>query len=113
MYRSLKRKNKKILRGSVICSLALHVAALAFLQRQSLWFSSPPPVESQPGVWTAAIEKKERDHILKQAFDTALSASEEKIAPSPQPERVTQTLAMSMTLPDIEESSKFVVTLAS
>ncbi|HSX13442.1 MAG TPA: VWA domain-containing protein [Chlamydiales bacterium] len=65
---SLSYYHKKLLFFSVFLSLAMHLAEMHFLQRQTLWFSSAPKLETSPVDWTEALEKMEKDQILKDAF---------------------------------------------
>jgi hypothetical protein len=60
---------KKTFSSCLIASLCLHLAALLFFQKYSLWFSS-----AQTDViaenWLSHVDKKERDEILKTAFES-------------------------------------------
>jgi hypothetical protein len=87
-----KQKQRKILTSCITASLFLHVLALGFLQRYSLWFSSPQKGE-QLSPWLSEVEKRERDQILKVSFELA----EELGAPeaSHQPEKETVSLSLS------------------
>lgn len=84
--------NKKILAGCFTASLSVHILALCFFQSYSLWFASLP----KRCFAQAAIEKKERDEILKESF----RAAEIKSAPkTPQKEFLAETLATPPTVP--------------
>lgn len=71
-------KHKKILLGCFGLSLFLHGMALFCFQRYSLWFSSPQSAAKSEN-WLSLVDKKERDQILKSAFDSM--GTEEKQTP--------------------------------
>lgn len=74
MDRSRNKKHRRILRRSLLASLCFHAAALFFLQRQSLWFSSSlPPAHSSS--WIASMGRAERNQILKEAFEAPVISS--------------------------------------
>lgn len=64
------KTNRKALIGSILISIFFHALQIHFFQHQSLWFSSfLQKTEEVP--WTYAMEKRERDEILKRAFEPA------------------------------------------
>lgn len=69
-------KRRKILIGCFGLSLLLHVMSLCFLERYSVWFSSHESPESNSD-WLSLVDKKERDQILKTAFEPKLEKFEE------------------------------------
>ncbi|MES2273639.1 MAG: hypothetical protein V4487_05570 [Chlamydiota bacterium] len=65
-----KQMHRRILFGCIAASLFLHGGAFLFLQKHSLWFSSPPLSEKSPETsWLSSVEKAERTQILKEAFE--------------------------------------------
>lgn len=68
MPQSLSDHHKKLLFFSIFASIAMHLAEIHFIQRQSSWFSSSPQVEISHNDWTDSLEKMDRDQILKDAF---------------------------------------------
>lgn len=64
----MNRRNNRILYGCFAISLLFHVLSLVFLQRYSLWFSSPQKYNEVSG-WLSLVDKKERDEILQIAFE--------------------------------------------
>jgi len=61
------KKHKIIFEGSVLLSVCLHVMALLFLQRQSVWFS--PAKTISPAIpWIASMAKLEKEQFFKEAF---------------------------------------------
>ncbi len=70
MSRSVIQLHKKLLLGSIFVSLFLHVVEIQFLQKQTLWFSTPQSTETSTEDWISALEKMDRDQILKEAFGT-------------------------------------------
>lgn len=99
----MKQKHRKILSGCIVASLFLHAAALLFLQRYSLWFSSPPSNDPNTA-WLSLVDKKERDQILKTTFESILEEKENEVVSNPQKETVPH-LALKLTLKAIEEDS--------
>lgn len=85
MPSSITYSHKKYLFFSIFLSIALHVTEMHFLQRQTLWFSSPVTPEISHNDWTDAMEKMDRDIILKEAFAGGSSSKieEEKIGFQP------------------------------
>lgn len=82
-------KHRKILGGCFALSFLLHLTALLCLQRYSLWFSSPKPAQTAEN-WLSLVDKKERDQILKAAFEPAAAhEGEREPARSPQQEELT------------------------
>lgn len=70
MSQSITDKHKKFLFGSIFISLLLHVAEIHFLQYHALWFSSNATPEEMESDWISSMEKKEKEQILKEAFNT-------------------------------------------
>ncbi len=68
MSQSLSYYHKKLLFFSICLSIAMHLAEVHFLQRQALWFSSAPKKDMSSVDWTEALEKIDKDQILKEAF---------------------------------------------
>ncbi|MGB7978129.1 MAG: hypothetical protein WCF19_03085 [Chlamydiales bacterium] len=60
--------HRQILTGCLTLSLLFHAAALLCIHRYSLWFSSPQTGQNNEN-WFVQVDKKERDHILKSAFE--------------------------------------------
>lgn len=73
MYRLLNKKHKKILQGSILLSLCLHVIGIFFLQKQSFWFSSEKTEKVLASSWLTSMEKTKNDQILKEVFQTSKS----------------------------------------
>ena len=71
----MNQKHRKILSACFAASLFLHAIAAVFLQRYSLWFSSPPSTENNTA-WLSLVDKTERDQILKTAFETVAQEKE-------------------------------------
>jgi len=83
MYHPLSKR--KILAVCIAASLCSHIISLLFLQRHSLWYSSPrAPIEE--ALRLADLEKKERNQILKETFDDRFSKGGEETASDPVPE---------------------------
>lgn len=84
----LNTKNKKqLLAKSIVSSIVLHLASLALVQQQSVWFSKPSANTHSEKSWISSIEKHHKDQILKESFIPG--PKEKKIASSsPQPEKV-------------------------
>lgn len=68
MNGSIRKRHRRILQGSILLSIFFHMAEIHFLQRQSLWFSSPSLQESSAADWISTMEKQEKDQILKKFF---------------------------------------------
>ncbi len=73
---SLKQKHRKILVGCFAISLFFHAMGVIFLQRYSLWFAAPRKEGGESINWLSLVDKKERDQILKTAFEPILSEKE-------------------------------------
>lgn len=67
----------KTLSSCFALSLFLHLAALFCFQRYSVWFSSSP-TEQPAENWLSLVDKKERDQILKTAFEPTKAPLDEK-----------------------------------
>jgi hypothetical protein len=67
--------------------------AIGFLQRYSLWFSSPQKIETMA---LSQLEKKERDQILSAAFES-LDAPKGEITPQPQMEAISSLVLKTTT----------------
>lgn len=82
MLRKRTSKNRKILSRSIFASLVLHVLAISFLQRNSLWFS-PHLVDANQNQtpWKSQMEVTSRQEILKESFEPELM----KTATRPKP----------------------------
>lgn len=91
---NIKQKHRKILAGCIAASLFLHVMALGFLQRYSLWFSAPQKSEST-APWLSQVDKKERDQILKAAFRPSQEPDEQQTAHQPEAESVPSLVLRS------------------
>ncbi len=108
MSRSITEKHKKFLFGSIFISLFLHLAEIHFLQYHALWFSSPIALEETENNWAASMEKKDKDQILKEAFDlpplhppqasSLKNVSPHSIAPSPVEKNIAIPLASKQPL---------------
>ncbi|HSX11410.1 MAG TPA: hypothetical protein VLF94_06835 [Chlamydiales bacterium] len=96
---NVKQRHRKILIGCVSASLFLHATALGFLQRYSLWFSSPQK-SAQTTPWLSQVEKKERDQILKATFEPYAEAEKSAVSHKPEPE---QTPALALSTAQMEE----------
>ena len=59
-------KHRQILTGCIVASLCIHLMALSFFERYSLWFASEQT--SKTSDWLEQVEKKEKDQILQTAF---------------------------------------------
>lgn len=68
MPQPLSYHHKKLLFFSIFASIAMHLAEMHFIQRQTFWFSSSPQIEISQNDWTEELEKIDRDQILKDAF---------------------------------------------
>jgi hypothetical protein len=73
--------HRKILAACLAASLLLHVIGIAFLQRYSLWFSSPSQNHELSDSLNL-IDKKQRDEILKVAFKHVSAKKEESAHPT-------------------------------
>ncbi len=105
---NLKQKRRKLFLGCLTTSLFLHALAIVFVQRYSLWFSSPQQA-GEPSEWLSLVDKKERDQILKAAFNPVSSGKKEP-SPSqkPHPESIAPVVLRSpMQLPEPENVAPF------
>ncbi len=68
-------RHRKILSACFGVSLCLHLCALFCFQKYSLWFSAPQTAQSAEN-WLSLVDKKERDQILKSAFDPMAKENE-------------------------------------
>ncbi|MBU6382702.1 MAG: hypothetical protein KGQ49_03090 [Verrucomicrobia bacterium] len=81
-------KRRKILFASFGGSLLMHAMALFCFQKYSLWFSSSQTVQTSEN-WLSLVDKKERDQILKTAFDPRAEAPEVCVQPLHEEEALT------------------------
>lgn len=81
----LKNKTKALFYRSFLISLCAHVAALIFFQSHSLWFYSPQHPPALDKTWASSMEKKEKDQILKEAFEQSTFSQETPTRPSQEP----------------------------
>jgi len=102
------QNKRKILSGCLVASLLLHVSALVFFQRYSLWFSPTQKSEVRDS-WLELVEKKERDQILKETF--APAGKEEapiQVAYKPEAEKShSLTLSVQMSQCDFPQVTQF------
>lgn len=96
----MKQKHRKILTGCYIASLFLHALAIVFLQRYSLWFSSPQTPDANTA-WLSLVDKKERDQILKTAFKPVQEEKDTPVSYRPQNETVSN-LALNSNVKPLE-----------
>lgn len=101
-------KHKKLLIGCFAFSFFLHLALLIGFQKYSFWFSSSPTPETAEN-WLQLVDKKERDEILKTAFEPTQTATGEKeIAIQPQQEMSPSfSLRASLSMNEPEEPALF------
>lgn len=79
MFQTPHPKNRKILSRSILISSFLHVLAIFFLQRNSLWFSPRPDLEKQSQKpWVSSMEMAKRQQILKETFESSQIISSSK-----------------------------------
>lgn len=100
----MTQKHRKILSICIAASIVAHIGAVAFIQRHSLWFSSTQKIQTA-GInapWLSLIEKKERDQILKESFETSSSEFSNGIA-SPKSECLQPTV-LPTSIPSVEEN---------
>lgn len=95
---SLKKHNRKILLGCVAASLFLHVSALGFWHRYSLWFPSVQKIQ-EAADWISMIGKQERDEVLKTAFETVRQEPSTQATYQPQAEEIA-SLQTTLSMPE-------------
>lgn len=101
----MTQKHKKILTICIAASLVSHIAAVAFIQRHSLWFSSPQKIQTA-GVnapWLSLLDKTERDQILKESFESTNEFSDGRSFAKPKSEPLPQTV-LHTQIPSPEET---------
>lgn len=98
-------QRKKILPICLSVSLFLHVMALVFFERYSLWFSSSQTAQSAEN-WLSLVDKKERDQILKSSFDSMSEEKEKSVPLKPiSEEELTLSIKPSFEHEPIEEQN--------
>lgn len=105
-------RHRKTLAISFGISLCCHAMALFCVQRYSLWFSSSQSATPSDN-WLELVDKKEKDHILKETFDALAKDTGARASCVPAKEEIVASIKspLSSDPPEVQHLTLFQLTL--